>query len=192
MKDDRPPMGEELDQIRESFRRRQAQLEALQEKLRAAAASLGEDVADVPLPENMGAVLDEEPEDMDMNHSEEPSSARFEQPGQQESPVPVELEVVQDDSLPAPQVQRDPAVLELLSQSAGLVQRQEHLRISVENLDKKLDGLAREMPRWREEDERRRLNEGQLLFGMNRGEVLRLGAMGLLFIVLAIIWHFLS
>ena len=193
MTDNDVPLRDELEDIAQSFRRRQEQLAALQEKLRAAAACFAEDVTRVPLPQNPGAVLDDEPESMDMNDKETSQEQRSNNKSMQEAPpVPMDPAAPCEDAAPVPRVQRDSLAMELLNQSTGLVQRQEHLRISVENLDRKLDALAREMYRWREEDERRRLQETKRFLGMTRAECLRLSAMGFLFLVLVLVWHFLT
>lgn len=89
-----------------------------------------------------------------------------------------------------PLVVRDPAVVELLKQSVGAVARFEHLRISVENLDRKIDALARETLRRRDDEEVRR-SRTELESGARRDRWLRLALMTVFLLALALLWALL-
>ncbi len=90
----------------------------------------------------------------------------------------------------APLVVRDPAVVELLKQSAGTVVRFEHLRVSVENLDRKIDALARETLHRRDEDEARRVRK-ETEIAARRDRMLRLALMTVFLLALALLWAIL-
>lgn len=188
-KSDTQSMAEEVKALKTGIKRREEQLFSLEEKLDAAVDALGLDIDSVALPENMGAILSQMPQEEIMPEPEQ-------QPVEENVESHTDLRVHPEPQHPVPiqsqQLIRDPAVIELLNQSAGMAKRQEHTRVSVENLDKKMDALARELHQWRAEDDRRFAQEksaDRLFMGMSLVEVKRLVGMGVFFLVIALIWH---
>ncbi len=190
-----PSMAEELETIAAGLNQREEQLDSLEAKLEQAVRDLGLDLDSIELPENKGAILDEVPEgaDQDLDAEEKevlpPSPSAF-----PSLPNPAVAEPIQEQAQ-QPIVLRDPAVIELLKQSAGMAQRQEHTRISIENLDRKIDILATELRQWRMEDDSRLAQieaaKGQLL-GMSLVEIKRLLGMAGIFSAIVLIWYLLT
>ncbi len=187
-----PSMAEELETIAAGLNRREEQLDSLEAKLEQAVRDLGLDLHSIELPENKGAILDEVPEedDQDLDAAEKevlpPSPNAF-----PSLPNPAAAEPIQEQAQ-HPIVLRDPAVIELLKQSAGMAQRQEHTRISIENLDRKIDVLATELRQWRMEDDSRLAQmedaKGQL-WGMSLVEIKRLLGMAGIFAAIVLVWY---
>ena len=193
--DESRSMADELHELAEGLDRREEQLRTLNERLDRAEAELGLDLDAVKLPENPGAILDHLPEEP-VTH-EDPRPEPEPAPAEEAVHMPVRAEAEKLPAVPEHETVpvRDPAVIELLHQSAGLVQRHEHMRVSVENLDKKVDLLARQLHDWRAEDDRRRAEEAAKstgLLGAASLEVRRLVAMGLVFLVIVVLWHLLT
>ncbi|MFT7616904.1 MAG: hypothetical protein ACI97A_000534 [Planctomycetota bacterium] len=188
-----PSMVEEIKLIESGLKRREEQLLGLEQKLDAAVDALALDLSAVSLPPNMGAILNQLPEEETMPEPEEQPVEKHPETHIEPLIQPENPELAQ---LPTPvsgqPTLRDPAVIELLHQSAGMAQRQEHTRVSVENLDKKVDTLARELHQWRGEDDRREAEKkdaGGLFLGMSTNELKRLVGMGVFFLLIVIIWH---
>ena len=191
-----PCMADEVEAIKTGLQRREQQLSALEKKLQSAEDELGLNLDDIELPENRGAILSEEPNPVAEKDEPKSNEVLPTVPHKEET---VQADVAPDPSSIQPATQqlpnRDPAVIELLAQSAGLVQRNEHMRISVENLDKKIDAMARELHHWREKDAQIAAEKAAApakVLGMTVPEIKRLAVMGGLFLFIVIVWHLVT
>ncbi len=197
MKDNAPKelsMHEELSSLDAGLCRRELQIDVLQGKLDATVKELGLDLSRIKLPRNRGAILKKEPEEAAMEEPETPKPV-----SKSDELMPATIPSDDEDFTASPpppfshQLIRDPAVVELLNQAAGMAKRHEHMRVSVENLDRKLDALAEELHQWRREDDLHAASkdaQSGRFMGMSPEELKRLVGMGLIFLMIAVLWHF--
>ena len=178
--ENRPDPEAEARRLAELLSTKNDELDRLHEVLDDVETKLGVDNASATVFPPQGAMFREEPQAMP------------------EADVVAENQPMPATPIDSPPLiaKRDPAVLELLQQSAGLSQRCEHLRVMMDNIDKKVDLLGQEFMAAREATIRKEVadeiaKKNSSFFGQRRDEFHRLIFMAAVLMLVILVWRLL-